>query len=506
MAGASSLNTVTHIIIDDVHERDRYSDFLLLTLKHYLNHQKHVKLILMSATLDIERFCKYFHDCEYILIPRQSFTVQSYFLADILIATGYKSSQLKPGESTFSDKSVKQNKLLEWCQEADTINKLQSSRKETCSSFSVPEQSSNDNLLECVNMKEQMDTCIQNAWISGDIEHFEELLSLIINDNCPVDYQHSETGTTALIAAAYQGKLKFVETLLGLDANLNIRDVREWDAYQWAKYLNHQDIVELFDAFVNYNERLASVNDSEPRDELIESKEEQELLDAYYKLFPNEDEVDIELIAELILNICMVSESSTLSIKGTILIFLPGYDEIVSLREFILKDARFKRIKLTLFTLHSQMQSNEQWKVFEPASPGVRKIILSTNLTETTITIDDVVYVIDSGKVKEKAYDKLLGVSLLKSSWISKASAMQRRGRAGRCQNGVCFHLFSKARFSALSKFQVPEILRMPIHELCLQTKLLAPKDMTIVHFLSKALDAPPASTIRDSIELLKVC
>lgn len=111
----------------------------------------------------------------------------------------------------------------------------------------------------------------------------------------------------------------------------------------------------------------------------------------------------------------------------------------------------------------------EQKKVFKHPPHGCRKIVLSTNVAETSVTIDDVVYVIDSGRMKEKSYDPYNNVSTLQSSWISKASAKQREGRAGRCQAGICYHLYSKVRAAAMLDFQVPEIKRTPIEELCLQ-------------------------------------
>lgn len=150
------------------------------------------------------------------------------------------------------------------------------------------------------------------------------------------------------------------------------------------------------------------------------------------------------------------------------------------------------------------MQTSHQKKAMKTAPPGVRKIILSTNIAETSITINDVVFVIDSGKVKEKSYDTLSHVSMLKSVWVSKASALQRKGRAGRCRPGFCFHLFSRLRFNNMQEFQVPQLLRMPLQELCLQTKLLAPTSCPVAEFLSKAPQPPPAHTVRNAVQMLK--
>ena len=86
-----------------------------------------------------------------------------------------------------------------------------------------------------------------------------------------------------------------------------------------------------------------------------------------------------------------------------------------------------------------------------------------------SVTVDDVVFVVDSGRLKEKSFDAYTGVSTLQAGWISQASARQRRGRAGRCRPGECFRLYSHARLQSLEPFQLPELKRTPLDELCLQ-------------------------------------
>ena len=89
-------------------------------------------------------------------------------------------------------------------------------------------------------------------------------------------------------------------------------------------------------------------------------------------------------------------------VAGAILVFLPGYDEIVTLRDMILEDRRFSDSnRYIIYTLHSMMQCSDQQRVFKRPASGVRKIVLSTNVAETSVTINDVVFVVDSGKVKE---------------------------------------------------------------------------------------------------------
>lgn len=153
-----------------------------------------------------------------------------------------------------------------------------------------------------------------------------------------------------------------------------------------------------------------------------------------------------------------------------VLVFLPGWEEISRLRDRLTALPPFSSpSQYLILPLHSMIPSSEQQRVFSRPPPGVRKIILTTNIAETAVTIDDVVYVIDSGKHKEKSYDPYTNVATLQLSWVSRASARQREGRAGRCRPGVCFHLFSRLRSASLPEFQAPEIKRTPLEELCLQ-------------------------------------
>ena len=136
------------------------------------------------------------------------------------------------------------------------------------------------------------------------------------------------------------------------------------------------------------------------------------------------------------------------------------------------------------------------------ATPGRRKLILSTNVAETGITLNDVVYVVDSGKVKEKSFDALTNVSMLKTDWISRSSATQRKGRAGRCQPGRVYRLFSAFRHAHLSAHPTPEILRTPLLELCLQTKLLAPPNTPIADFLARVPEPPAFLVTRNDLQV----
>ncbi|OIV89273.1 hypothetical protein TanjilG_23733 [Lupinus angustifolius] len=129
-------------------------------------------------------------------------------------------------------------------------------------------------------------------------------------------------------------------------------------------------------------------------------------------------------------------------------------------------------------------------------------VVIATNIAETSITIDDVIYVIDCGKHKESRYNPQKKLSSMVEDWISQANARQRRGRAGRVKPGICFCLYTRHRFEKLMRpYQVPEMLRMPLVELCLQIKLLSLG--YIKPFLSGAIDPPKVEAMSSAISLL---
>ncbi|UJR14756.1 hypothetical protein I4U23_001746 [Adineta vaga] len=129
---------------------------------------------------------------------------------------------------------------------------------------------------------------------------------------------------------------------------------------------------------------------------------------------------------------------------------------------------------LYVLPLYAILSSNKQARVFEPPPPGTRLCVVATNVAETSITISDVKYIIDCGKVKTKYYDKLTGVSTFRIEWTSKASANQRTGRAGRTAPGHCYRLYSSAIYNdSFTEYTPPEIIRKPVEDLVLQLKTL---------------------------------
>ena len=128
---------------------------------------------------------------------------------------------------------------------------------------------------------------------------------------------------------------------------------------------------------------------------------------------------------------------------------------------------------LYVLPLYSLLTSERQQLIWAGPPPGSRLCVVATNIAETSLTIPGVKYVVDTGKVKVKHYDKVTGVSTFLVDWISQAQASQRAGRAGRQGPGHCYRLYSSAVYSDLAQFSKPEILSRPVEDLLLQMKAM---------------------------------
>ena len=152
---------------------------------------------------------------------------------------------------------------------------------------------------------------------------------------------------------------------------------------------------------------------------------------------------------------------------------MPGSAEITALYRALTAD-RPLGARMRVLPLHSTLSPSEQRRVFERPPPPLRKVVISTNVAETSITIDDITMVIDSGRVKENRYDAANHLPQLVDTWISRANRRQRRGRAGRVSPGEFFGMYTSETAEGMAPFQPAEMARVPLHELCLQIKLLA--------------------------------
>jgi ATP-dependent RNA helicase DDX35 len=187
---------------------------------------------------------------------------------------------------------------------------------------------------------------------------------------------------------------------------------------------------------------------------------------------------------------------------GDILVFLTGREEIDRVTQLLSERAATLHPKahvLQALPLYAGLPTEAQMYVFEPAAENTRKVILSTNIAEASVTIDGIVYVIDTGFVKLRAYNPSSGIESLTRVPISQASAIQRAGRAGRTKPGKCFRLYTEPSYHALPKTTTPEIQRSNLAPVVLQLKALGIDNIVRFNFLTP----PPSSLVVRALELL---
>lgn len=362
------LADVSHVIVDEVHERSVQSDFLLVILKEILQKRSDLHLILMSATVDSDKFSTYFTHCPILRISGRSYPVEVFHLEDIVEETGF---------------------ILE-------------KDSEYCQKF----------------LEEEEEITINVTSKAGGIKKYQECI--------PV-----QSGASPELSPFYQ----------------------------------------------KYSSRTQ-----------------------YAVLYMNPHKINLDLILELL--VYLDKSPQFRNIEGAVLIFLPGLAHIQQLYDLLSNDRRFYSERYQVIALHSVLSTQDQAAAFMLPPPGVRKIVLATNIAETGITIPDVVFVIDTGRTKENKYHESSQMSSLVETFVSKASALQRQGRAGRVRDGFCFRLYTRERFEGFLEYSVPEILRVPLEELCLhimKCDLGSPED-----FLSKALDPPQPQVISNAMNLLR--
>ncbi|KAH3744408.1 ATP-dependent RNA helicase DHX29 [Pelomyxa schiedti] len=380
-----------YIIVDEVHERDIHTDFLISLIKGILSRRTDLKVILMSATINAKLFSTYFGGCPIVNIPGREHPVSELFLEDILEKTNFVVAADSPFARQTSRSLVRHGRI------------------------EVSGRSGNSQAV---------------TW-----EDWEDNFG---------------------------------------DAPTTLKCDNEAYSEQTALSLSRMD----------------------------------------------EDVINYDVISSLIWYIHrtnplpMSREARSGVGGGGILVFLPGLAEITAMSDNltemtrqILREKSYKtnyshQSEVFYVTmLHSTLSVDLQQQVFQHPPGGMRKVVLATNIAETSITIDDISYVIDTGRVKEFHYNNAKKMSCLITLWESRANAKQRAGRAGRVAPGICYRCFTKARYMAFSEVQKPEIQRTPLEELCLQIKLL---DLGTIHaFLSNALEAPSAISIKHAIETL---
>ncbi|CAD7960544.1 unnamed protein product [Amoebophrya sp. A120] len=222
----------------------------------------------------------------------------------------------------------------------------------------------------------------------------------------------------------------------------------------------------------------------------------------------NENDMNVDLIEK---TLCYIMSQE---LRGGVLIFLAGWDEITKCLKHMRKS--YKLQDCYFLPLHSQVPKSEQHLVFQQSGHGKTKVVLATNIAETSVTIPDISYVIDTCKCKMKYYRPVNdGLNLATATnraqplmsrmdihWAAKHNLTQRMGRAGRTHSGVCFRLCTKWRFDQLPDMTSPEITRSPLHQNALMVKWLRLGE--IMQFLTEALDPPSHENINRAIAVLQ--
>lgn len=203
------------------------------------------------------------------------------------------------------------------------------------------------------------------------------------------------------------------------------------------------------------------------------------------------DEVDEDTFQQAALN---AIDELCLEGSGDILFFLPGEREIRDMAQFL---RRHMKSGTEILPLYARLTAADQDKIFRPS--GQRRVVLATNVAETSLTVPGIRYVIDSGQARVKRYSYRNKVEMLQVERISKASANQRAGRCGRVASGVCIRLYAENDFNSRPDFTDPEILRSSLASVILRMKALRLTDVEQFPFLQR----PMGRAIADGYQLL---
>jgi len=309
-----NLTGITHVIVDEVHERQQQIDVLLIILRQLLQTTRpDLKVILMSATMETELFTNFFNGAPLISVPGRTFPVSNYYLEDLLDATDH-----------------------------------------------------------------------------------------VIEEGSRYAIRENHYGETASLMISTRGGEKRKERV---DLTSQVEAIGVSDAYAGYKMTTRRSMERVNEEIINYD-----------------------LIDDVLKLVTSNKACDT-----------LVAPDGADMSSGSILIFLPGIGEIRSLIERLEGSRLFRdRQKFDLIPLHSTLSSKDQRRAFLPSKPGCRKIICATNIAETSVTIPDVVCVLDTGRVREVRRNQRTSSSMLVTDWVPRSSSKQRQGRAGRVQSGIC--------------------------------------------------------------------
>ena len=403
----SNMNNYTHLILDEVHERDINIDFVLVLVKHFLSENKNIKLVLMSATISTVLFANYFSKSSIETISTKEYEYEEE-----------NEKELAEGDDENGDNDEMPFQF-EWY--VPTTDK---------EGAPVPK-------TKAVEMSEDAAPVIEIK------EHVHKVFEFYIHDI-----------------------MKCIKT--------------------------------TYDKLNNYKDEKNGINPIG-----LESK-------FYIKDFVFSFDKRIPSIEENMYNVCLhLIECIHLKMvhpndrNSSILVFLPGLGEILAFKTYLLDHFSFPD-KIEILTLHSNISDEDQQKVFKDFN-GKRKVILATNIAESSITIHDTSYVIDFCLIKELQYNCKTNHESLELKWASKANCLQRAGRAGRVSQGYVFRLVNENFFkNVLDEFPSPEILRIPLEKVILKIKVYNCGEPTLI--LGRAITPPKIKSIDSAIMNLKNC
>lgn len=380
------LGKVSHIIVDEIHERGVDTDFLLILLKDLLLRRSDLKIVLMSATMNSELFSHYFGGAPVINIAGRTFPVEVFHLERIIPMVGY----VVEDNSPFARQAGSRYGDGHGARRGGAAPAVQRNKNKKLFEL-APDEGVDD----------------EEIAVEGDIKRMQK----------------------DLVAADPSNATELDGHTLSTLARMNL------------------------------------------------------------------DVLNYEIIERIITYVC-----ETYRFEGAILVFLPGMAEIQRCLEE-LRASQYLMRNCIVHNLHSSLESKDQQEIFRRPPRGKRKVVLGTNIMETSITIDDAVFVIDCGKHKENQYDARRCLSKLVTTSVSKANCRQRQGRAGRVRAGVCFRLFTSAQFMRFDDHQLCEMHRVPLESLVLQIYTLNLGDE--MEYLAKALSPPEEKAVRASVKVL---
>lgn len=219
-------------------------------------------------------------------------------------------------------------------------------------------------------------------------------------------------------------------------------------------------------------------------------------VDIYHTKAPESDYIQAAVVTCLQIHVTQPTD-------GDILVFMTGQEEIEEAAEMLTQRSRAlgSKIKeLIVLPIYSSLPAEQQARIFEPTPPDARKVILATNIAETSLTIEGIVYVVDTGYCKQNFYNARTGMESLQVVPTSKASANQRTGRAGRTQPGKCFRLYTALAFQEdLPDETTPEIQRTNLSNVVLMLKSLGIDEIAKFDFM----DPPPNDALMRALEQL---